>query len=142
MKKVLIVETEVQMAPVLQPVLEAAGFAVRVADHREDVVAQLGRAGADVVLVNLEGLSHEGLAIVRAIRTLCPGVAVITLNDPQNMDLSIQAMRMGVFDDLFMPLNVESLIGSIRKAVATAGGNAPEPALKPATTPRLEGDPP
>lgn len=139
MKNVLIVEAKTQMAPVLQPVLETAGFAVRITDRLDGAVAQIG--AADVVLVDLEGLKQEGLAIVRAIRALCPNLAVITLNHPKNVDLSIRAMRMGVFEELLLPLNVENLIGSIRKALRRADGHDPKPADAPAATPRQEGEP-
>jgi len=140
MKNVLIVENETQIAPALQPVLEAAGLAVVPADRREAVVTHLEQSNVHVVLVNLEGLKQEGLAIVRAVRALAPEIAVITLNTADQMDVSIQAMRMGVFDELLMPVNVENLIASIRRAVGHTGGPATKPAATPAPTPRLEGE--
>ena len=140
MKNILIVEAEPHMAPVLQPVLEAYGFAVHIADRREAVVAHLERCLDQAVVINLENLKHEGLAIAGTVRALCPDLAIITLNTPATIDLSIQAMRMGVFDDLLMPLNVDQFIASIRRAVGAAAGTIAQPALKPAIPSRSEGD--
>jgi two-component system response regulator AtoC len=141
MKKVLIIEKQAQMASVLQPVLEAAGLAVVVINPDEGLMDQIRRAAIAVVLVNLEGLKKEGLTVLAAIRAFAPKLAVITLNASPNVELSIQAMRMGVFDDLLMPLNVESLIASIRRAMAITDPNNAEPAAGPATISRTQGDP-
>jgi len=41
---------------------------------------------------------------------------VITINSGDQISLSIEGMKLGVFDDFFMPLDLDSLISRIQEA--------------------------
>ena len=45
-----------------------------------------------------------------------PAVQVITINSGDQISLSIEGMKLGVFDDFLMPLDLGSLISRIREA--------------------------
>ena len=70
----------------------------------------------DVVLLGLSGMGRQGLALLRQIRTGWPTVQVITLNESQQIELSIEAMKMGAFADLMPPFDLDALCDSVRAA--------------------------
>ena len=70
----------------------------------------------DVVLLNLNDLKKAGMVLIKMIKKKYPTVQVITINSGDQISLSIEGMKLGVFDDFFMPLDLESLISRIREA--------------------------
>lgn len=69
----------------------------------------------DVVLIGLDGLSMEGLALIRPIKAVSPKIEIIIIKDLNYMDLSIEGMDIGVFDDFLIPLDIDSLTKHIRE---------------------------
>jgi DNA-binding NtrC family response regulator len=76
----------------------------------------LKRKDIDVVLLDFNGLKREGLALLKMIKKMRPAVQVIIINSAEQLSLSIEGMRLGAFDDLFMPLDLEALIARIKEA--------------------------
>ena len=96
--------------------LRQQGFAVSMTEHGEQAVPSLAGAGPCLVLLGLEGLKREGITVLRTIRTHYPQVDVITINAGNQLDLSIEAMRLGAFDDFLIPFDLDSLMACITKA--------------------------
>ena len=70
----------------------------------------------DVVLLSLGGLKEEGLALLRQIKRFNPPTEVILLNGGAQVSLSIEGMKLGAFDDFFVPFDVKKLIDRIKDA--------------------------
>lgn len=70
----------------------------------------------DVVLLSLSGLKEEGLSLLRQIKTLNPLTEVILLNGSAQVSLSIEGMKLGAFDDFFVPFDVKKLVDRIKEA--------------------------
>ena len=70
----------------------------------------------DVVLLGVDGLGMEGLALIRPIKTISPMTEIIIINDFNHMDLSIEGMDLGAFDDFLIPLDIDALTKRIREA--------------------------
>lgn len=72
----------------------------------------------DVILLKVSGPTPERLAALGKIKGLCPDTEVILLTSQEEHTLqgSIQAMRMGAFDELIVPLDIGVLHRRIRDA--------------------------
>ncbi|MBI5897086.1 MAG: hypothetical protein HZB24_14145 [Desulfobacterales bacterium] len=93
------------------------GFAISATEREEKVGALLSGSGKRLVLLGLESLKREGIAILRMIRTRFPQVEVITINAGNQLDLSIEAMRLGAFDDFLIPFDLDGLMACVHKAL-------------------------
>jgi DNA-binding NtrC family response regulator len=82
----------------------------------KDIKRMFKKLAIDVVLICLNDLKKEGLVLIKRIKKMCPSVQVITVNSPDQIFLSIEGMKLGVFDDFLMPLDLDSLILRIRDA--------------------------
>jgi DNA-binding NtrC family response regulator len=110
------------------------------ADGLSETQVMETRRALDVAIVDLDSLEEEGLAVVRALRKRRPGCRIIVLVSARETSLSIQAMRLGAFDDQTHPVDVELLLSRIRRALASRhrGGesstipNVDEPSLRDA----------
>ena len=84
--------------------------------QQRDIKRILKKHLIDVVLLSLNDLKKEGMALIKMIKKKHPAVQVITINSGDQISLSIEGMKLGVFDDFLMPLDLDSLILRIREA--------------------------
>ena len=100
-------------------------IAARVASKEVDVerAASAGEALAivekneiDVMVLNFMDLMSEGLHLIRRLKKRRLQTQVITLSAPSGLRFSIEGMKLGVFEDLLMPLDLEDLASKILKA--------------------------
>jgi DNA-binding response OmpR family regulator len=84
----------------------------------DDVTTIVTKEKIDVVLLGVDGLGMEGLALIRPLKTISPETEIIILNDSHHMDLSIEGMDLGAFDDFLVPLDIDSLASRIREAAS------------------------
>ena len=114
---ILIIEAENRFRKNLYQCLQEKGFTVNKVTPKDDVKTIVAREKIDVVLLGVDGLGMEGLTLIRPIKTISPGTEIIIINDFNHMDLSIEGMDLGVFDDFLIPLDIDLLVKRIREAV-------------------------
>jgi len=114
---ILIIEAENRFRKNLYQCLQAEGFTVDKVTPEDNVATIVANEKIDAVLLGVDGLGREGLALIRPIKAIRPGTEIIIINDASHMDLSIEAMELGAFDDFLIPLDIESLARRIREAV-------------------------
>jgi len=115
--RILIIEAENRFRKNLYQCLQAEGFTVDKVTSQDDVETIVAEEKIDVVLLGVDGLGREGLALIRPIKASRPGTEIIIINDARHMDLSIKAMELGAFDDFLIPLDIEAMAARIREAV-------------------------
>lgn len=113
---ILIIEAENRFRKNLYQFLQAEGFTVDKVTQQDDVVTIVAKEKIDTVLLGVDGLGREGLALIRPIKTISPTTEIIIINDSGHMDLSIEGMELGAFDDFMVPLDIDSLAKRIREA--------------------------
>jgi DNA-binding NtrC family response regulator len=84
--------------------------------QQKDIRRILKRHPIDVVLLSLNDLKKEGMALIKMIKKKHPAVQVVTITSGDQISLSIEGMKLGVFDDFLMPLDLDSLVSRIRDA--------------------------
>ena len=127
MQHIIIVAQESSLRTQLVHHLRQEGFSVFTTEREEKVDSLLSGSGRYLVLLGLDGLKREGIAILRMIRSRHPQVDVVTINAGHQLDLSIEAMRLGAFDDFLIPFDIDGLMACVRKSFN-----------KPSTGPREE----
>jgi DNA-binding NtrC family response regulator len=115
--RLLIIEAEDRFRKNLYLRLKAEGFRVDKANPADDVPMIVAKQHIDVVLLGVDGLGKNGLALIGPIKSCNPTAEVIIINDSNHMDLSIAGMEMGAFDDFLIPLDLDALTNRIREAV-------------------------
>jgi DNA-binding response OmpR family regulator len=113
---ILIIEAENRFRKNLYQFLQAEGFTVDKVTQQDDVATIVAKEKIDTVLLGVDGLGREGLALIRPIKTISPTTEIIIINDSGHMDLSIEGMELGAFDDFMVPLDIDSLAKRIREA--------------------------
>ncbi|NLJ29765.1 response regulator [Desulforhabdus amnigena] len=76
------------------------------------------RTDVDVVLLGLASIKKRGLALLKEIKELRPLTEVILMTPSEGLSLtlSIEGMKLGAFDDLLVPFDMETLLERVEEA--------------------------
>jgi DNA-binding NtrC family response regulator len=113
---ILIIEEDSMLQELLVRYLNADDWRIFNSRQQKDIKRMFKKHPIDVVLLSLNDLRKDGMALIKMIKKKYPAVQVITIASPDQISLSIEGMKLGVFDDFLMPLNLESLISRIQDA--------------------------
>lgn len=114
---VLLVDDEEEFVTTLAERLRLRGIHVRVSTDGEEALRMMEKELPQVVVLDVLMPGLSGLEVLKRIQADHPSVKVILLTGQGSTWDGIQGMRMGVFDYLMKPLNIDELIDKIREAV-------------------------
>jgi DNA-binding NtrC family response regulator len=114
--RVLIIEADFNFRGSVVTHLRQAGFDILTAADHGNARAILAHQAVDVVLLGMAALGAGGRQLLREIRATWPRIRVITLNQNEQIELSMEAMRLGAFADLLPPFDMDALRESVRAA--------------------------
>ncbi len=128
MAKVLILEQSKSMRNTLRERLEFEGFATTVAERDEVSESVCARRGYDAILA---GGDCDALASL--------GVPFIIVTPSGSIDDAVSAVKNGAEDYLTAPVDMNRLLGSLRRIVERDAEERPEPAAAGRTRRRAAG---
>ncbi|MHC1743678.1 MAG: response regulator [Syntrophobacteraceae bacterium] len=116
--KILVIETDETYRRNLAERVRLEGYRVYEACREAEAQQIIEKKKVDVVLLGFAGDKQRGLALLRAIRQLhpCPEVILLTFADEHSLAASIEGMKLGAFDELLVPFNVDTLLRRIQEA--------------------------
>ncbi len=92
-------------------------YTVTLNGSEHDALASLRRHTFDVAILESAAGKYDTEKMLRAIRHHSPKCACILVNNTNNVDDAVEAMRWGAFDYIGDPFSEEKLLRSIRNAV-------------------------
>ncbi|MEJ5364916.1 MAG: response regulator [Desulfosoma sp.] len=123
--RVLLVDDEREFVTTLGERLEIRGLTVRIAYDGLEALKALEEKPFDVVVLDVRMPGLSGLEILKRMKTSRPEVPVILLTGHSATRDGIEGMRLGAFDYLMKPIDIDRLLEKMREAVQ---GRTPEPA--------------
>lgn len=113
----LLIDDEPEFTQIMAKRLQKHGFAVKTANDGESALAQLANTISCVVLdVAMPGMS--GVEILKAIKAQWPLVEVVMLTGYATIGTAVEAIKMGAFNYLLKPCELEELLNQITQALA------------------------
>lgn len=111
--RVLLVDDEPHAQRVFRSALAMHGFDTSVAGNREEALEQLGKAGADVILLHWNTPGHNDVATCRAVRKRSE-IPMIVVSAPPADRERIETLDAGADDFLTKPFAMNELAARIR----------------------------
>ena len=85
----------------------------------KDALALLGAdKGIEVVILDVKMPEMDGMETLMEIKKLYPLVEVIMLTGHATVETAIDGMKMGAFDYLMKPCDIDALLSKVQEAVA------------------------
>jgi len=115
---ILVVEDDAAMRAFLREVLEEEGHTVEVAAGGRAGVERVRQGAVDLVISDVKMPDLDGLDMLREIKAVTPSPHVITITAFGSIDTAIRAVKLGAFDYITKPFDVDQLNLSVQKALA------------------------
>lgn len=113
---ILIVDDEEEFRDLTSKRLEKKGLKVKTAESGEKALEILEHSYTDVVLLDVKMPGMDGIETLRRIRAMKPLVEVVLLTGHASVDSGIEGMKLGAFDYLMKPIDLEPLVEKLTDA--------------------------
>ncbi len=116
--KILLIEDDQRAAGALRQVLVEEGYEVAYAARGDAGLESARTERPDVVVTDLRLPGLDGLQLVRQLRLLDPRLPVILMTAHGTTETAIEATKLGAYDYLSKPFEMEELLELVGRAAA------------------------
>lgn len=121
MKRILVIDDDMDMSKLLCRFLERKGFKAEGALSGNKGLAKFKESNFDAVLCDFRLGDMDGVHILKEVKKINPAVVVIIVTGYSDVKMAVEVMRLGAFDYITKPLIPEEVINVINKGLqATA----------------------
>ena len=118
--RVLLVDDEEEFVSALSERLMLRGIEVDSALNGEEALARLVEKEFEVVILDVMMPGLGGLEVLRQIKSNHPDTQVILLTGHGSTREGIEGMRLGAFDYLIKPVDIEEMLAKMKEAAKAA----------------------
>jgi two-component system response regulator PilR (NtrC family) len=115
--RILVVDDERSMRELLMIVLRREGHQVLLAEDGPTAVAQLEREPIDVLISDIKMPGMSGVDVLREAKRIDPDIVGIMVTAYASTETAVEALRLGAYDYLTKPFDVEELKAKVRNAL-------------------------
>lgn len=142
--RILIVDDDPVTCELLCEVFEREGFAARSEQSGEAALATLNGNSPDVILSDIRMKTRvDGLALLDKVRRELPSTPVVLMTAFGSIDTAVRAVKEGAFDYVSKPFDLDTMVATVRRALAARSqehdGSGEVEADEPELSPRLVG---
>lgn len=117
MPKVLIIDDESSIRRTLREILEFEKYEVSEANDGMEGLVKVKRAFFDVILLDIKMPKMDGMEVLERLMVLSPDSSVIMISGHGTIDTAVEAVKMGAFDFISKPPDLNRLLITIRNAM-------------------------
>jgi DNA-binding NtrC family response regulator len=114
---ILIVDDEKLIRWSLKERMTREGHAVREAEDGKSAAAALEAETPDLILLDMKLPDTDGLTILRSVVERTPELPVIILTAYSTVDTAVEAMRLGAYDYISKPFEMDELAITVKRAL-------------------------
>lgn len=107
MKTVLVIDDEEKICWAFEQFLTEEGYCPLVAQNAEEGLRQMEREEPDIILLDVRLPGMDGLDALKQIKAHNPKIIVILITAYPNAPVTIEARRLGVYDYLIKPIDLD-----------------------------------
>lgn len=119
MSKILIIEDEAAIRRVLSKILseESDTYIVEDAEDGLQGLEKIKNNDYDLVLCDIKMPKMDGVEVLEAVKKIKPEIPMVMISGHGDMETAIQTMRLGAFDYISKPPDLNRLLNTVRNAL-------------------------
>ena len=119
MSKILIIEDEAAIRRVLTKILSEESDTYIVEDAEDGVqgLEKIKNNDYDLVLCDIKMPRMDGVEVLEAVKKIKPEIPMVMISGHGDMETAIQTMRLGAFDYISKPPDLNRLLNTVRNAL-------------------------
>ena len=118
-ERILILEDEKLIRWAMRSRLAEEGYGVDEAESGKDALGLLREHDHDLLLLDYRLPDTTGLEVLERVRIEAPDLAVVMMTAYGTVENAVQAMKLGAFDYLTKPVNLDELVLIVQRALET-----------------------
>jgi two-component system nitrogen regulation response regulator NtrX len=115
---ILIVDDERSILESLEGILSDEGYKVMKAEDGAHAMDMLKAGNPDLILLDIWMPGMDGIETMQAIREFRRDIEVIIMSGHGNIESAVKATKLGAFDYIEKPLSLESVVQTVKEAIA------------------------
>ncbi|MXV49647.1 response regulator [Pedobacter sp. HMF7647] len=119
MKRILIIDDEINIGLLLSRFLNRNGFVVDTATNGNSAMEKLSENEYVLVLCDFRLEDTDGREILKKIKQLYPNTGVIIITGYSDIKLAVELIKLGAYDYITKPLYPDEILNTINKAIET-----------------------
>lgn len=127
MSNILLIEDEDSIRRVLKKVLQEdnQSYKFTEATDGQEGISTVKKQDFDLILCDIKMPKKDGIEVLDFIRNHTPTTPVVMISGHGNLETAVKAMRMGAFDYISKPPDLNHLLSTVRSALQSKVQPAP-----------------
>ncbi len=117
MGKVLVIDDERPIRNALKEILEFEKFEVSLAEDGEEGLKMALKGNYDLILSDIKMPKLDGMEVLEKLLSEKPELPVIMISGHGTIETAVEAVKMGAFDFIAKPLDLNRLLVTVRNAL-------------------------
>ncbi len=121
MKRILIIDDDIDMCHLLARFLQRKGFETDIATSGNKGIAKFKESSFDLVLCDFRLGDKEGAEVLKEIRQINHHTAVIIITGYSDIKTAVEVIKQGAYDYITKPLVPDEVLNLINRALEAGG---------------------
>ena len=119
MSRILIIEDEASIRRVLVKILTEENSQYQVFEAEDGLIGteMIKKDDFDLVLCDIKMPKMDGVEVLEAVKKIKPEIPMVMISGHGDLDTAVNTMRMGAFDYISKPPDLNRLLNTIRNAL-------------------------
>lgn len=119
MSRILIIEDEASIRRVLTKILSEENSSYNVEDADDGLIGfeKIKNNDYDLILCDIKMPKMDGVEVLQAVKKIKPEIPIVMISGHGDMEIAIQTMRLGAFDYISKPPDLNRLLNTVRNAL-------------------------
>jgi len=119
MSKILIIEDEPSIRRVLTNILSEENASYVVEEAEDGIVGfeKIKNSDYDLILCDIKMPKMDGVELLEAVKLIKPEIPIVMISGHGDMETAINTMRLGAFDYIAKPPDLNRLLNTVRNAL-------------------------
>lgn len=114
---ILVTDDEKSIRNSLKEILEFEGYDVFEAENGADALQKVKEQNMDLMLLDIKMKGMDGMEVLKSLRENRQDFPVIMISGHGNIELAVEATKLGAFDFIEKPPDLNRLLVSVRNAL-------------------------
>lgn len=119
MPKILVIEDEAAIRRVLVKILSEENDTYEVDEAEDGLVGidKIKKEDFDLILCDIKMPKMDGVEVLEAVKKIKPEIPIVMISGHGDLDTAVNTMRMGAFDYISKPPDLNRLLNTVRIAL-------------------------
>src|SRR5690349_25083112 len=133
MKRILIIDDDMDMCALLSRFLQRNGFETEAAHTGQKGLAKFNEQKFDIVLCDFRLGDKDGKDVLQEIKSVNPQTIVIIITGYSDIKTAVDVIKLGAFDYITKPLIPDEVLNVISKSLQSNNQVVAEPRQEPSS---------